>query len=569
MADYLSPGVYVEEIDNSPRSIEGVGTSVAGFVGMAEKGPTTGADTLITSFSSFQKNYGGFLTEFTHGNNRFLAYAVEQFFANGGTRCFISRVIPSDAKKASLEAGGLKIEAANEGKWGNRIQISFSTETRKKLQLISEEGENTYKAKSAAGFREGDIVKLGDEYNKIKSIFDDVITFENAFTAKKVVDNSIVPSVVVSLVEIDAVIHCNDEIEKYSGLSFNPEASNYIVTKLSVSDIVTVSGAATASAGNPLEAILGEGKTSGVITLDGGSDGTVTKVNAATYIGTDGGPGKRTGLQAFIENNQVSMLAIPGITIPEVVVSLVGHCENMKNRVAVLDMPEEATKIKDLVEFRGMVDSTYAAMYHPWIKVLDRATKKPGFVPPSGAVMGIYARTDNARGVHKAPANEVVYCTGLKVNYTKAEQDMLNPEGINLIRSIPGQGIRVWGARTASSNSTFRYINVRRLFIYVEESIKANTNWVVFEPNDVNLWQRVRITITSFLDNLWRTGMLAGSSPSEGYFVEIGANTMTKDDIASGRLICNVAIAPSRPAEFVIFRVSQLTADAGSEGSEG
>lgn len=568
MADYLSPGVYVEEIDNSPRSIEGVGTSVAGFVGMAEKGPTVGADTLITSFSSFQKNYGGFLSEFTHGSNRFLAYAVEQFFANGGTRCFISRVIPSDAKKASLEAGGLKIEAANEGKWGNRIQITFSTETRKKIQLISEEGENTYKAKSAAGLREGDIVKLGDEYNKIKSIFDDVITFENAFTAKKVVDASLVPSVLVSLVEIDAVIHCNDEIEKYSGLSFNPAATNYIATKLSVSDIVTVSGTATESAANPLEAILGEGKTSGTITLDGGTDGTVTKVNAATYIGTDGGPGKRTGLQAFIENNQVNMLAIPGITIPEVIVSLVGHCETLKNRVAVLDMPEDASKIKDLVEYRGMVDSTYAAMYHPWIKVLDRSTKKPGFVPPSGAVMGIYARTDNARGVHKAPANEVVYCTGLKVNYTKAEQDMLNPEGINLIRSIPGQGIRVWGARTASSNSTFRYINVRRLFIYVEESIKSNTNWVVFEPNDVNLWQRVRITITSFLDNLWRTGMLAGSSPSEGYFVEIGANTMSKDDIANGRLICNVAIAPSRPAEFVIFRVSQLTADAGSEGGE-
>ena len=179
--------------------------------------------------------------------------------------------------------------------------------------------------------------------------------------------------------------------------------------------------------------------------------------------------------------------------------------------------------------------------------------------------MGIYSRTDVNRGVHKAPANEIVFCTGLKVNYTKAEQDVLNPEGVNLIRAIPGQGIRVWGARTASSNTAFKYVNVRRLFIYVEESIKANTNWVVFEPNDATLWQRVSLTISSFLDSMWRTGMLAGSSPSEGYFVEIGPSTMSRDDIMNGRLICNIGIAPSRPAEFVIFRVTQHTAESGGE----
>ncbi len=562
MAEYLSPGVYVEEIDNSPRSIEGVGTSVAGFVGMAEKGPVFGADTIITSFASFQKNYGGFLSEFTHGENRYLAYAVEQFFANGGTRCYISRVIPDDAKKASFTVGDLVIEAADEGKWGNRIQVSFETEERKKMQLIEAAGENAYKAKSVEGFHEGDIVRVGNEYNRIKVIYDNEVTFEQAFTGK-VVDKGVVPSTFVVLVETNVQVRYNDSIEKYAGLSFNPTASNFIVSKMSVSDIVKITGAVSDEIGNPVEKILGEGVKNGSITLEGGSDGTISKVNAGTYIGNDGGPGKRTGIQAFIENNQVSMLAVPGVTIPEVVVGLVGHCENMKNRVAVLDMPLEATKIKDLVKFREMVDSTYAAMYHPWIQVFDRATKKPGFVPPSGAVMGIYARTDNTRGVHKAPANETVFCSGLKTNYTKAEQDMLNPEGINLIRAIPGQGIRVWGARTASSNSTFRYINVRRLFIYVEESIKANTNWVVFEPNDSTLWQRVQITINSFLENLWRTGMLAGSTPAEGYYVEIGNTTMTKDDIMNGRLICNVAIAPSRPAEFVIFRVSQLTADAG------
>jgi hypothetical protein len=208
-------------------------------------------------------------------------------------------------------------------------------------------------------------------------------------------------------------------------------------------------------------------------------------------------------------------------------------------------------------------------MYHPWIQVFDRVSGQSADVPPSGAVLGVYSRTDQTRGVHKAPANETVFCRGLSINYTKGEQDLLNPAGVNLIRVIPGEGIRVWGARTASSNAAFRYVNTRRLFIYVMESIKASTNWVVFEPNDATLWQRVSLTVSSFLDSLWRTGMLSGASAGEAYFVEIGpGTTMTMDDIRSGRLICNIGIAPSRPAEFVIFRLSQFTADAGAGGGE-
>lgn len=566
MAEYLSPGVYVEEYDSSPRSIEGVGTSTAGFVGLAEKGPSIGAPALVTSFKSFTKQFGGFLSEFTHGEYRYLANSVEQFFVNGGTRCFVSRVVPSDAKAATKTAGILTVEAANEGKWGNRIQISFNTVAKKKMQLISESGEG-YIAKTTEGFREGDIVVVNGEYNKIKSIFDNAIVFEQPFTGK-VVDDALIPKTVVYLVTVDVNIRYNDEAENYSELSFNIAAPNYIGTKLSASEIAKVTVAPMTEIGNPVEAILGEGQTSGMITLDGGSDGTMSKVNAATFIGEDGGPGKRTGIQSFVENELVSMMAVPGITIPEVVVALVGHCENLKNRVAVLDMPKDLYKTNDLIEYRNMIDSTYAAMYHPWIQIFDRASGKPDFVPPSGAVLGVYSRTDINRGVHKAPANETIFCTGLKTNYTKAEQDILNPEGVNLIRSFPGQGIRIWGAKTASSNSAFKYINVRRLFIYVEESIKANTNWVVFEPNDATLWQRVSMTISSFLDSMWRNGMLAGSSASEAYFVEIGPSTMSRDDIMNGRLICNIGIAPSRPAEFVIFRVTQHTAEAGGEAEE-
>ncbi|MDE6516864.1 MAG: phage tail sheath subtilisin-like domain-containing protein, partial [Acetatifactor sp.] len=413
--------------------------------------------------------------------------------------------------------------------WGNRIQITVNSSAKKKLQLLERLQENTYRAKNADGLLEGDIVVFEDEYNRVTSIFDNNITFEKAFAGDPT-DADLVPKKVLYIVETDIQVRYCDEVENYTGLSFNVASPNYIEGKMKKSELVRVNVSPMTAVDNPVEELFGEGKTSGTVILSGGSDGNLKAVTAGTFIGVDNGPGNRTGIQAFIENEQVSMMAVPGITMPDVIVSLVSHCENMKNRFAVLDMPSDCVKTKELIEYREMIDSTYAAMYHPWIQNFDRSTQKSGFFPPSGAVMGVYARTDIARGVHKAPANETVMCTGLSINYNKGEQDILNPAGINLIRSLPGQGIRVWGARTASSNSAFKYVNVRRLFIYVEESIKVNTNWVVFEPNDTTLWTRVNITISAFLDTLWRSGMLAGATPEESYFVEIGASTMTQDD---------------------------------------
>ena len=564
MAQYFSPGVYVEEYDNSPRTMEGVGTSIAGFVGLAEKGQTIGAPVFVTSYRDFVRQFGGPLSEFGYGEYRYLAPSVEQFFANGGGMCYVVRVIPPDAVKASVQKGILSVVAANEGKWGNRIQITLNTVTKRKMQLVGKNGD-AYIAKSVDGFREGDLVQAGEEYNRIKSIFDNSITFEEEF-AGDVVDTALVPTKLVYLVETDMSVRYGEEAENYAGLSFNVANPNYVSYRLANSELITVNVEPLNTIQNPVEAILGEGNTSGMFTLEGGQDGTISKITAGTFIGEDNGPGKRSGIAAFEENTNVSILAAPGITIPEVIISLIGQCENLKSRFAVIDMPKDLYKPKDLLEYREMVDSTYAAMYHPWIQVFDRAANKPDFIPPSGAIMGIYARTDATRGVHKAPANETVFATGLSVNYNATEQSILNPAGINLIRALPGQGIRVWGARTASSNSSFKYVNVRRLFIFVEETIKASTNWVVFEPNDTTLWTRVQMTISSFLEGLWRNGMLVGSSAAEAFFVEIGPSTMSKDDIMNGRLICNIGIAPSRPAEFVVFRVTQHTAEAGGGG---
>nr|WP_297703872.1 phage tail sheath family protein [uncultured Butyrivibrio sp.] len=561
MAEYLSPGVYVEEYDNSPRSIEGVGTSTAGFIGLAEKGPLEGAPLLVTNMKSFKQQFGGFLSEFAYGEYRYLANSVEQFFDNGGTRCYVMRVAPGDAKVASAKKGILTVSASSPGTWGNKIQIMVSTNKKRKLQLI-EKTELGFIAKSLDGFREGDLVEFDGTYTRIKTIFDREVTFEDDIP-DTAVDSGIIPKSLLYLVTIDMSVRYGDDVENYAELSVNTQSPRYIGSRLAGSEIIKVEVSQQKAPANPVTDILGEDSTDGVFFLDGGTDGSVSKINAGTFIGEDNGPGKRTGIQAFLENNAVSMMAIPGVTIPEVVVALVGHCENLRSRFAVLDMPKEMYKTADLLGYRQIIDSTYAAMYHPWVQVFDRSSNRPDFIPPSGAVCGVYSRTDIDRGVHKAPANEVVFCTGLSVNYTKDEQDVLNPEGINLIRTLPGQGIRIWGARTASSNSAFKYVNVRRLFIFVEESIKANTNWVVFEPNDPTLWQRVNLTISNFLDGLWRNGMLAGESAAESYFVEIGPSTMTRDDIMNGRLICNIGIAPSRPAEFVIFRVTQHTSEAG------
>ncbi len=567
MAEYLSPGVYVEEYDSTPRAIEGVGTSTAGFVGMAAKGPTIGAPTLISNFAEFQRRFGGYLSEYTHGDYRFLAHSVEQFFANGGTRCYIVRVIPEDASLALAESGILKVRAANEGRWGNRIRVSVESVRSRKMQLVAKESETVYTAKSVAGFGEGDLVEFAGEVNRIVSIYDNSVTFEEPFAGDPV-DVGIVPKTVVYLLEMDVSVRADNEIENYPGVSLNPLSLNYMPRRMAKSQLVALELGDEDALRDPASAILGSGATKGIITLSGGQDGSMSAVNAGVFIGQDGGPTKRTGIQAFLESPAVSIVSVPGITIPEVVVALVAHCENQKTCFAVIDMPRDMVKTNDLIEYRDMIDSTYAAMYHPWIQVYDPVARKPGFIPPSGAVCGVYARTDVARGVHKAPANEAVHCSGLSTYYTTAEQDILNPRGVNLIRALPGQGIRVWGARTASTNQAFKYVNVRRLFIYVEESIRNATNWVVFEPNNAALWGRVRMTVSSFLETMFRSGMLAGETPDQAFFVNIGTATMSQDDIMNGRLICEVGIAPSRPAEFVIFRVTQFTAEAGGGGEE-
>ena len=235
---------------------------------------------------------------------------------------------------------------------------------------------------------------------------------------------------------------------------------------------------------------------------------------------------------------------------------MIAHCELMGDRMAILDPPPglNAQQIKEWRVDKAGYDSRFAALYWPWIRTGD------GFLPPSGFIAGIWGRNDDTRGVHKAPANEVVRgAINLEARITRKEHDLLNPVGINCIRAFPGQGIRVWGARTLSSDPAWRYLNIRRLFNYLEESILESTNWVVFEPNDQALWAKLRRTISAFLVNEWRKGALFGLTPDEAFFVKCDEETNPAEGIDAGEVVCMIGVAPVKPAEFVIFRLSQYS----------
>jgi phage tail sheath protein FI len=305
--------------------------------------------------------------------------------------------------------------------------------------------------------------------------------------------------------------------------------------------------------------------------LDGGNDGL--RPGASEVRGeADLAKGYALGLRQFEDIEDISMVAAPGSTwnYSNVLVRteanatmghLIAHAELMRYRVALLDAGDRLT-ISEVRGLRAKIDSKHAALYYPWVTVLDPVTRQELNLPPSGFVAGICARNDVDRGVWKAPANEVVrLAIGFETLLNKGQQEVLNPEGINCFRFFEGRGLRLWGARTISSDPEWKYFNVRRYFAYIERSIDKGTQWAVFEPNGDALWANVRATIRDFLTNEWASGALLGDKPEKAFFVRCDRSTMTQNDLDNGRLVCLIGIAPLKPAEFVIFRIGQWTAD--------
>lgn len=306
------------------------------------------------------------------------------------------------------------------------------------------------------------------------------------------------------------------------------------------------------------------------LVLDGGNDGQ--RPTASEYEGeAPDDKDYKTGLKAFEDLEDISIVAAPGSTYgfnngyrrdgSTIISHLISHAERMRYRIAVLDSADGQT-ISEVRAMRYQFDSKYAALYYPWVRILDPVTQREVMMPPSGFVAGIYARNDVNRAVYKAPANEVVtLALGFETMLNKSQQEVLNPDGVNCFRFFEGRGYRLWGARTISSDPEWKYVNLRRYFAYLGRSIDRGTQWAVFEPNGELLWANVRRTIEDFLLNEWQNGALLGDKPEKAFFVKCDRSTMTQNDLDNGRLICLIGVAPLKPAEFVIFRIGQWTAD--------
>ncbi|WP_297214297.1 hypothetical protein [uncultured Flavonifractor sp.] len=365
--------------------MQGVSTSTAGFVGLAERGPVVGQPQLVTSFADYKRMYGGYLSEAGYGAGRFLPYAVEQFFANGGSRAYIMRSVPGDAKAATLTTGVLKLTAANPGAWAENMRVTVAPSYKAKTQVFAVNGADLT-LKNSDGFNAGDVVELFDgskaAYATVKSVLDKVITLDAPCTLG-VADTKVGTAKYIRTCEITITARLDDTVETYENLSLKPETLNYAPVKTAKSDLIRVEVLPAPKADAPAPAAKDEKKddkaapapakaagitpydlcagTGGemVLTLAGGSDGSVLAVTADAYLGKDDGPGKRTGLQAFQENSNVSLLAIPGVTVPEVQSALIGFCEGKKSCFAILDIPMDLKKTNDVANFRDMYDSTY------------------------------------------------------------------------------------------------------------------------------------------------------------------------------------------------------------------
>ena len=523
MPSYLSPGVYVEEVASGSRPIEGVGTSVAAFVGFAPTGPLNDP-TLVTNWSQYVAAFG----EFADGY--YLAHSVYGFFNNGGSAAYVVRVGGTEGGVAGEQrelaavgqAGGAKAITAGEPAQlgGFRVAAVAAGSAPLTVEVADAEGEGP-----AERFKL--VVKEGDT---VAESFD--------VSAKKGGRNYVVT-----------------QVKERSKLIVLEEAAPAAQLTRPENQSLTLPAApaAPAAVGAPVS----------------------RPVSPAQYLGDSA---DRTGFGGLEALDEISMVAVPDLmaayqrgaidleSVKAVQLGLIAHCELMGDRMAVID-PPPGLNARDIRKWRmetSNYDSRYAALYYPWIKVFDPASGQSRIIPPSGHVAGIWARNDSERGVHKAPANEIVRgAVDLELQITRGEQDLLNPVGINCIRTFPGRGIRVWGARTLASDPAWRYLNVRRYFNYLEESILVGTQWVVFEPNDEALWARIRRNISAFLVNEWRNGALFGSRPEDAYYVKCDAETNTPESVDLGRVVCEIGIAPVKPAEFVVFRLAQFSGGSG------
>ena len=513
MAEYLSPEVYIEEIPSGLKPIQGVGTSTAAFVGLCQRGPF-GQAVPITSFAQFVSTFGSYV------DGAYLAFAVRSFFSEGGTSCYVVRTChyapsatpPNDivptATTASMTLSNatplavLSLTADSAGAWGDDLSVT---------------------------------VRL--------------LTPADRF-----------------LVELR---YAGTLVETFGNLSMDPTSLDYAVTRINegtassryviAADLVPAASALTPAARRPVA-------TTSPAFLAGGDDG-LTNIDAIDFYGQEE---LGNGFYAFDKVFGINLLAVPEAVDRAVHVKGNGYCERRKDCFYIADSQSTINAADDVVNYKlaqgdysgqNALNSQYGALYTPWISVFDPRNGKGISVPPSGAVAGRYAAVDQSRGVHKAAAGvddgRLLSVLDVDKLFNDADQAKMNPLGINVIRDFTGVGTVLWGARTTSSDPEWTYLNVRRFFLFVEQSVKAATKWAVFEPNAPALWKAITLSVTGFLRTQWIAGALVGLKEDDAFYVKCDAETNPPDSVDLGRVITEVGLAVVRPAEFVILRFSQ------------
>src|SRR6478735_6169155 len=515
MPTYAAPGVYVEEVASTQKVLSAAPTSVAAFVGFTESYPTDDptdpeglAPRLVTSWSQFEALYGSF----TPG--AILPLSVYGYFANGGALAYIVRV-PNTAP--SGEPSRREIPAADRA-----LGLPISVESQEPDADIS--------------------IQIGTDETDEEG---------------------------PSPFSID-VLSGGEVVESFNGLTLGKGKRNVatVVNETSTKIKINVLLDDKTDLSSQLEVLK-----PGVYPLQKATP-TAVPVTGRKFAGSESA---RQGINGLAVADDVTIVVVPDLVTAAtkadgtldlglwkaVQTTLISHCEQNGNRMAVLDAPPGMTpqQIRDWRSETAMYDSAFAALYYPWIKVENPIGVNGDaeiFIPPSGHIAGVWARTDESRGVWKAPANDTIRgCLDVELAITQNEQGLLNPIGINCIRPFGTRGIRVWGARTLASDTDWRYINVRRLFNMIETTILQGTQWAVFEPNDVALWEGIKRTLNAFLRGLWSAGALFGQSVDQAFYVKCDAETNPPESIDQGLLIVEVGIAPVKPAEFVVFRIAQ------------
>ena len=494
------PGVYIEEVPSSVRTIVGVATATTAFLGRAQRGPVNEPVT-IQSFAGFERRFGGLWQPST------MSYAIQQYFVNGGGEALVVRLERNATPaNASLGAGvgTLDLEAASPGSWGGNLQVTVNHDT--------EPADP-------------------DRFN---------LTVEEFRPATPPADPEIVAA------------------ETHRNLSTDAEHARYVEKVLLDSDMVRVAGDLPDD--RPDE--------QGPVAFLDGSDGEVLDSN--TYRGSQD---EKTGLYALQKADLFNLLCIPppehgGDTDPTVWVEALAYCKR-RRAMLLVDPPVDWDRVedpRDKFDDLGLTRDENAALYFPRLRFADPlAENRLSDFVPSGAVAGAMARTDVARGVWKAPAGTDVNLRGvreLSVRLTDGEQGQLNPLGMNVVRNLPVIGTVIWGARTLRGAdrlaSEWKYVPVRRLALFIEESLYRGTQWAVFEPNDEPLWSQIRLNLGAFMQNLFRQGAFQGISPREAYFVKCDKETTIQNDIDRGIVNILVGFAPLKPAEFVIIKIEQI-----------